>query len=95
MATHLKLVSALRKSARLTVRIVAWIPVLIVSLVLIWGYYVFVYVMNFSGKFDLERSRKTNYERARFLDYLIIGTFPKGSPVVSTLVSGGLIVAFL
>ena len=31
-------------------RILAWIPVLIVALVLIWGYYVYVYVMNFSGK---------------------------------------------
>ena len=51
MATRLKIVSAIGRSARFTVRILAWIPVLIVALVLIWGYYVYVYVMNFSGKF--------------------------------------------
>ena len=52
MATRLKIVSAIGRSARFTVRILAWIPVVIVALVLIWGYYVYVYVMNFSGKQD-------------------------------------------
>ena len=50
MATRLKIVSAIGRSARFTVRVLAWIPVVIVALVLIWGYYVYVYVMNISGK---------------------------------------------
>ena len=50
MALRLKLISALRRAARITLRILAWIPVLIVALVLIWGYYVYVYVMNISGE---------------------------------------------
>ena len=52
MALRLKLVSALRRSARITLRVLAWIPVVIVALVLIWGYYVYVYVMNISGEYE-------------------------------------------
>ena len=53
MTLRLKLVSGCRRAARLTLRLLAWVPVLLVTLVLIWGYYVYVYVMNISGKWLL------------------------------------------
>ena len=31
-------------------KLVAWVPVLFVTVLLIWGYYVYVYIINLSGK---------------------------------------------
>ena len=51
MMLRLRLGSACGKAGRSVLRVVAWIPVLFVAAVLIWGYYVYVYVMNISGEF--------------------------------------------
>lgn len=49
MSLRLKFLSACRRTTRCMIRILAWVPVLIVAVVLLWGYYVYVYVMNISG----------------------------------------------
>lgn len=55
MSLRLKLATSLRQACRFSLRLLAWIPVIIVALVLIWGYYVYVYVMNISGKLVCRR----------------------------------------
>ena len=49
MAVRSRMASACSKATRAVIRVVSWIPVLFVTAVLLWGYYVYVYVMNISG----------------------------------------------
>ena len=42
--------TACRRTFRCFIWTVAWIPVIFVSLLIVWAYYVYVYVMNISGK---------------------------------------------
>ena len=45
-----RVLNTCRASIRCTFRLLAWIPVLFVAILLTWGYYVYVYIINISGK---------------------------------------------
>lgn len=81
-----QMLTACKRTFRCFVRAVAWIPVIFVSAVIIWGYYVYVYVMNISGK-STHCFKVVDYTNCMFPIFLP-GAFPKGSPTVSALVSG-------
>lgn len=53
MALRLRVASACSKATRTVIRVISWIPVIFVTAVLVWGYYVYVYVMNISGKYKM------------------------------------------
>ena len=40
---------ACRKAVDICMRVMYWLPVLFVTAVILWGYYVYMYVMNISG----------------------------------------------
>ena len=42
--------SACRRCLYFALRLVAWVPVLFVTVLLLWGYYVYVYIIHLSGK---------------------------------------------
>ena len=46
---RLKIVSACNRLCRCIIRVLAWLPVVFVSAIILWGYYVYVYIMNISG----------------------------------------------
>ncbi|XP_064405258.1 palmitoyltransferase ZDHHC20-like isoform X2 [Halichondria panicea] len=48
MSLRLRLGTTCVRAGRSVIRVLAWIPVLFVAIVLVWGYYVYVYVMNIS-----------------------------------------------
>lgn len=81
-----QMLTACKRTFRCFVRAVAWIPVIFVSAVIIWGYYVYVYVMNISGE-STHCFKVVDYTNCMFPIFLP-GAFPKGSPTVSPLVSG-------
>jgi len=47
---RLQMTTACRRTFRCFIRAVSWIPVIFVSLLIAWAYYVYVYVMNISGE---------------------------------------------
>jgi len=49
MVIRSRLSSACIKAGRGVVRVIAWIPVVFVTAVLLWGYYVYVYIIILSG----------------------------------------------
>jgi len=81
-----QMLTACKRTFRCFVRAVAWIPVIFVSAVIIWGYYVYVYVMNICCA-STHCFKVVNYTNCMFPIFLP-GAFPKGSPTVSALVSG-------
>ena len=81
MMLRLRLGSACGRAGRSVLRVVAWIPVLFVVVVLVWGYYVYVYVMNISGECAMRQSVCLSRDTS-------LGTFPKGSQAVNIIVSG-------
>jgi hypothetical protein len=50
MALRFKVLSACRALCHCAFRVVSWLPVVIVAIILIWGYFVYVYIMNISGE---------------------------------------------
>ena len=50
------LFTACKRTCICCFKVVQWIPVIFVSAVLIWGYYVYVFEMNISGKGIFARS---------------------------------------
>lgn len=41
-----------RRCLYFSLRIVAWVPVLFVTALLLWGYYVYVYIIHLSGEWS-------------------------------------------
>lgn len=49
MVLSFKLLTGCRALCRCVFRVLAWLPVVFVTIVVLWGYYVYVYIMNISG----------------------------------------------
>ncbi len=83
----MRLARACRKFGWVCLKTVYWIPVFFVVGVLAWGYVVYVYVMNLSGK----PAGPTPISWCVTLYYRLSpsGSFPKGSTNVSAFLSGG------
>lgn len=95
MALRLRLLSSCKRALRSFIRVVSWLPVVFVTALMVWGYFVYVWVMNLSGKATINRclcyklQLETRF-RYEFVFSLVItpGKFPKGPPHVSAFVSG-------
>ena len=85
-----RLSDACRRTCRCLFRAFLWVPVIIVCAILLWGYYVYVYVMNISGECE-PSSVQCMVDRSippPPSPLPLPGTFPKGPPGVSETISG-------